>query len=117
MRIDEREIFEKKNNEFFEVRKFNKSLKKKKIDSEKVLRQILHDLFFFSNSFISLQITKRFVKFDFVFQIIRNDFYELFNFYFNINNIELLIKYTNRNAIIRREIIVQKLNENQIQRF
>ena len=116
MKIDEREIFEKKSNEFFEIRKFNKNLKKK-IDFEKVLRQILHDLFFFSNNYTSLQIAKKFVKFDFVFEIIRNDFYELFNFYFNMINIELLIKHTNRNAIFRREMKIQKLREHQIQRF
>ena len=44
MKINEREIFEKKNNEFFEIRKFNKNLKKK-IDFEKILRQILYNFF------------------------------------------------------------------------
>ena len=91
----------KKNNKFFEIRKFNKNLKKK-IDFEKILRQILYNFFF--NNYISLQIAKKFVKFNFVFEIIRNDFYELFNFYFNMINIELLIKHTNRNAIFRHKM-------------
>ena len=114
MKIDERKILEKKNNEFFEIWKFNKNLKKK-INFEKILRQILHD--FFLNNYTSLQIAKKFVKFNFVFEIIRNDFYELFNFYFNIIIIELLIKHINRNAIFRRKMKIQKLHKHQIQRF
>lgn len=46
MKIDEREILEEKSSEFLEIRKFNKKLKKEKIDSKEILRQILHDFFF-----------------------------------------------------------------------
>ena len=115
MKIDERKIFEKKNNKFFEIWKFNKNLKKKNRFWKNFASNFAW--FFFSNNYTLLQIAKKFVKFDFVFEIIRNDFYELFNFYFNIIIIELLIKHINRNAIFRRKMKIQKLHKHQIQRF
>ena len=116
MRVDEREILGERSSEPPEVREFGQSLRKEKIDSEEALRQILHDLSSSSDSYTPLQIVERFARSGLVPEAIQDDLYGLFNLYFSMANIELLVKHTNRNAVIRREATVQKLGENKTQR-